>query len=144
MSHFSKDLLWHAPGSRVAENVLLEAAFMRGLPAEAPLRHHLNPAVPCPFRNRLRYHPEEMAVVLEARPQRQVYVRLREGKAWAYSGSWAAKPDNCSSAPPTKPELMRGVQPRCTPAEDAIASREAADLAQSADRSARLGAARRG
>lgn len=50
MRHFARDILWRAPGSRVAENVLLEAAATFAPSKEAAV---LQGRVPCGFRNRL-------------------------------------------------------------------------------------------
>lgn len=70
MQHFARDVLWRAPGSRVAENILLEAAM------SIDKRRHTDvasralagaPALACAFRNQLLYRLQEYNVTAWAR-----------------------------------------------------------------------------
>lgn len=49
MAHFRRDLLWNAPGSRVAENILLEAVRLRRTRRARALADRIH----CGFRDRL-------------------------------------------------------------------------------------------
>ncbi|KAJ1635554.1 hypothetical protein T492DRAFT_965283 [Pavlovales sp. CCMP2436] len=57
MAHFGRDVLSRPFGgaSRVAENLLLEAAFLRSQLSARVERHPLSPDVHCGFRSRLAY-----------------------------------------------------------------------------------------
>jgi hypothetical protein len=60
MRHFARDILWHAPDSRVAENLLLEIARYRrrGVPGQKPPHGALPRTIPCGFNNYMRHTVE--------------------------------------------------------------------------------------
>lgn len=67
MAHFGRDVLWKANGSRVGENLLLEAAFLRSTqPRRTGGRLLGPPKMPrptCAFRSRLLYDIDQSEVM---------------------------------------------------------------------------------